>query len=223
MFYIVRIAIACIAVLLTLLFTKRTKNRRRIVAIVIVMVAVLYQFSVVFPIEQIHKYDNAEEVFHYMYSGNIDFIEYGQDSAFVSFRRQSSPGSFRSAVILKKDGKYIVGFPKKIECIYSYSDSGADVDFYHLKNTNDYYLTIFGAVDTDSVSDSENHKFNFANGKMSSTTMVYIKDISNYSLTYTSLEHEYTISTYMENEELRFNVTGDINNSSELERIKANK
>ena len=215
MFYIVRIAIACIAVLLTLLFTKRTKNRRRIVAIVIVMVAVLYQFSVVFPIEQIHKYDNAEEVFHYMYSGNIDFIEYGQDSAFVSFRRQSSPGSFRSAVILKKDGKYIVGFPKKIECIYSYSDSGADVDFYHLKNTNDYYLTIFGAVDTDSVSDSENHKFNFANGKMSSTTMVYIKDISNYSLTYTSFEHKYTISTYMENDELRFNVTGDINNSSE--------
>lgn len=223
MFYIVRIAIACIAVLLTLLFTKRTKNRRRIVAIVIVMVAVLYQFSVVFPIEQIHKYDNAEEVFHYMYSGNIDFIEYGQDSAFVSFRRQSSPGSFRSAVILKKDGKYIVGFPKKIECIYSYSDSGADVDFYHLKNTNDYYLTIFGAVDTDSVSDSENHKFNFANGKMSSTTTVYIKDISNYSLTYTSFEHKYTISTYMENDELCFNVTGDIDNSSELERIKANK
>lgn len=223
MFYIVRIVIACIAVLLTLLFTKRTKNRRRIVAIVIVMVAVLYQFSVVFPIEQIHKYDNVEDVFDYMYSGNIDFIEYGQDSAFVSFRQESSPNSFRSAVILKKDGKYIVGFPQKNERIYYCSGSGVSVSFYHLKNTNDYYLTIFGSVDTDSVSDSENHKFNFANGKMSSTTTVYIKDISNYSLTYTALEHEYTISTYMENEELRFNVTGDINNSSELERIKANK
>lgn len=215
MFYMIRLVIACIAVLLAVLFTKRTKNRKRIVAIVLVMIAVLYQFSVVFPIEQIHKYDNVEDVFHYMYSGNIDFIEYGQDSAFVSFRRQSSPGSFRSAIILKKDGKYIVGFPKKNECIYSYSDSGAGVDFYHLKNTNDYYLTIFGAVDTDSVSDSENHNFNFANGKMSSTTTVYINDISNYSLTYTSLEHEYTISTYMENGELRFNATGDINNSSE--------
>ena len=62
---------------------------------------------------------------------------------------------------------------------------------------------------------SENHKFNFANGNISSTTTVYIKDISNYSLTYTGLEHEYTISTYMENEKLCFNVTGDINNSSE--------
>ena len=81
MFYIIRLVIACIAVLLALLFTKHTKNRKRIVAIVLVMVAVLYQLSVVFPIEQIHKYDNVEEVFDYMYSGNIDFIEYGQDSA----------------------------------------------------------------------------------------------------------------------------------------------
>ena len=95
MFYIIRLVIACIAVLLALLFTKRTKNRKRIVAIVLVMVAVLYQLSVVFPIEQIHKYDNVEEVFDYMYSGNIDFIEYGQDSAFVSFRQKSSPNRFR--------------------------------------------------------------------------------------------------------------------------------
>ncbi len=215
MFYIIRLVIACIAVLLALLFTKRTKNRKRIVAIVLVMVAVLYQLSVVFPIEQIHKYDNVEEVFDYMYSGNIDFIEYGQDSAFVSFRQKSSPNRFRSAVILKKDGKYIVGFPKKNQRIYYYSGSGVSVSFYHLKDTNDYYLTIFGSVAPDSVSDSENHKFNFANGNISSTTTVYIKDISNYSLTYTGLEHEYTISTYMENEKLCFNVTGDVNNSSE--------
>lgn len=162
MFYIIRLVIACIAVLLALLFTKRTKNRKRIVAIVLVMVAVLYQLSVVFPIEQIHKYDNVEDVFYYMYSGNIDFIEYGQDSAFVSFRQKSSSNSFRSAVILKKDGKYIVGFPKKNQRIYYYSGSGVSVSFYHLKDTNDYYLTIFGSVVPDSVSDSENHKFNFA-------------------------------------------------------------
>lgn len=215
MFYIIRLVIACIAVLLALLFTKHTKNRKRIVAIVLVMVAVLYQLSVVFPIEQIHKYDNVEEVFDYMYSGHIDFIEYGQDSAFVSFRQKSSPNRFRSAVILKKDGKYIVGFPKKNQRIYYCSGSGVSVSFYHLKDTNDYYLTIFGSVAPDSVSDSENHKFNFANGNISSTTTVYIKDISNYSLTYTGLEHEYTISAYMENEKLCFNVTGDINNSSE--------
>ena len=214
MFYIIRLVIACIAVLLALLFTKRTKNRKRIVAIVLVMVAVLYQdFSVVFPIEQIHKYDNVEDVFYYMYSGNIDFIEYGQDSAFVSFRQKSSSNRFRSAVILKKDGKYIVGFPKKNQRIYYCSGSGVSVSFYHLKDTNDYYLTIFGSVAPDSVSDSENHKFNFANGNISSTTTVYIKDISNYSLTYTGLEHEYTISTYMENEKLCFNVTGDVNDS----------
>lgn len=146
MFYIIRLVIACIAVLLALLFTKRTKNRKRIVAIVLVMVAVLYQLSVVFPIEQIHKYDNVEEVFDYMYSGNIDFIEYGQDSAFVSFRQKPSPNRFRSAVILKKDGKYIVGFPKKNQRIYYCSGSGVSVSFYHLKDTNDYYLTIFGSV-----------------------------------------------------------------------------
>lgn len=118
-------------------------------------------------------------------------------------------------MILKKDGKYIVGFPKKNQRIYYCSGSGISVSFYHLKDTNDYYLTIFGSVAPDSVSDSENHKFDFANGNISSTTTVYIKDISNYSLTYTGLEHEYTISTYMENEKLCFNVTGDVNNSSE--------
>ncbi len=48
MFYVIRLVIACIAILLALLFTKRTKNRKRIVAIVLVMVAVLYQLSVVF-------------------------------------------------------------------------------------------------------------------------------------------------------------------------------
>lgn len=64
MFYIIRLVIACIAVLLALLFTKRTKYRKRIVAIVLVMVAVLYQLSVVFPIEQIHKYDNVETIFY---------------------------------------------------------------------------------------------------------------------------------------------------------------
>ena len=183
MFYIIRLVIACIAVLLALLFTKHTKKRKRNVAVIFVMVALLYQFSVMFPIEQIHKYDNVEDVFYYMYSGNIDFIEYGQDSAFVSFRQKSSSNRFRSAVILKKDGKYIVGFPKKNQRIYCYSGSGVSVSFYHLKDTNDYYLTIFGSVAPDSVSDSENHKFNFANGNISSTTTVYIKDISNYSLT----------------------------------------
>lgn len=221
MFYMIRLVIACIAVLLAVFFTKRTKKRKRNIVVIFIVVALLYQLSVMFPIEQIHKHDNVEDVFYYMYSGNIDFIEYGQDSAFVSFRQESSPNSFRSAVILKKDGKYIVGFPKKNQRIYYCSGSGVSVSFYRLKDTNDYYLTIFGDVDTDSVSDSENHNFNFANGKMSSTTTVYIKDISNYSLTYTALEHEYTISTYMENEELCFNVTGDINNSSEyLNNIK---
>lgn len=56
MFYIIRLVIACIAVLLALLFTKRTKNRKRIVAIVLVMVAVLYQLSVVF---RLNKYINT--------------------------------------------------------------------------------------------------------------------------------------------------------------------
>ncbi len=40
-----------------LLFTKRTKNRKRIVAIVLVMVAVLYQLSVVF--FRLNKYINT--------------------------------------------------------------------------------------------------------------------------------------------------------------------
>ena len=91
MFYIIRLVIACIAVLLALLFTKYTKKRKRNVAVIFVMVALLYQFSVMLPIEQIHKYDNVEDVFYYMYYGHIDFIEYGQDSAFVSFRQKSSP------------------------------------------------------------------------------------------------------------------------------------
>ena len=74
MFYIIRLVIACIAVLLALLFTKRTKNRKRIVAIVLVMVAVLYQLSVVFPIEQNPFTASIEIKLHSDYA-NSDLLE----------------------------------------------------------------------------------------------------------------------------------------------------
>lgn len=193
MFYIIRYIVCGLVLVITLIVTKSQshKIRKRIISFGIV-IAIFY-CSVCYPIEQLHGFDTPQEVFNYMYTGNIDFIEYGQESAYVSYRDSMSQSNFKSAVIAKEDDKYVIKVIGKIEEIYSFLDDGCSVKIYRVKNTEDYYITVFGIFDCDNIWDSDNNIFQFSKfGEVLSTT-VYIKDINNYQINVKTANKQQTV------------------------------
>lgn len=102
MFYIIRYIVCGLVLVITLIGTKRQSHKimKRIISFGIV-IAIFY-CSVCYPIEQFHGFDTPQEVFNYMYLGDIDFVEYGQESAYISYRNSMRQNNFKSAVILKE-------------------------------------------------------------------------------------------------------------------------
>lgn len=182
MFYIIRYVVCAAILLLTLIAAKKrpVKPAKRLAVFGIVVC--LFYSSILFPIEQVHGFQTPQEVFHYMCVGNIDFVEYGQDTAYIAYHSPVNQGEIKSAVIEKREGKYIVKVVRKIDTVYSFLDDGCSVKIYNVKNTNDYYITIFGMFDTESVSDSENHIFQFLRTGDIGFTTVYIQNINSYQL-----------------------------------------
>lgn len=214
MFYIIRCIVCGAFLLLVFIIVKDKPHKVAKCLIAFGVVILMFYCSIYFPIEQVYGFNTPQEVFDYMYIGDIGFVEYGQDTAYVAYQSPIRQSEFKSAIIEKRDDKYIAKVVGKIDTIYSFLDDGCSVKIYSVKDTNDYYITIFGMFDQTSISDSDKNIFQFLSINDIGFTTVYIQNIDNYQLNIQMLNKQKTIEVNRStNGSLEFSSTENLENS----------
>lgn len=182
MFYIIRCVVCFVLIMITFITVRQKPHKILRLVVSLGMVVLIFYCSVCFPIEQVHKFNTPQEVFEYMYIGNIDFVEYGKDTAYIAYRNPNKQSVCKSAIIKKEGSKYVVKVVRKIDVLYSFLDDGCSVKIYSIKDSDDYYVTIFGIFDQSLIFDSDNNAFQFSSVNDVGFTTVYIRNIDNYQL-----------------------------------------
>jgi hypothetical protein len=119
-----------------------------------------YQATALTPLENLFiTFPTLKEACEYKDSGEVKIILDGEQSAMVWFVRGRTNAY---SVFYKKDGGYKLGTPLSYRHItgkaLTGSPFGIQIDIYHVKNTDDYYISAFDAFAENDYEVTDNYK-----------------------------------------------------------------
>ena len=189
MFYMFRILIFCILLLVLILlfrfYPKQFSKYRRVFCIIFVFI--LLTVSVIFPIEKsILKFSSVDNLCQYRYHSSIDYMIEGKNSCMLLYSANKSTTSITFCA--KKDG-YQIGNYFLQNTIYNGMWNGYSFRIYQYGN-EDYYVLISGFSDNETFIITDKYGSIFSNLYDNSSTDNYIRygafvpnlDESNYSV-----------------------------------------
>ena len=161
MFSIVRIIIACVFLVCSIIvINKKAKNKRRLcgsftVASVCLLVALSF-----LPLENLFiTFDTPEKAFEYYNWGesDIELVVEGENCGFVVGSKENTDTYL---IIPKTTDGWKIGIGSDTKKIVHKLDDGISVYVFQYKNTNDYFITILNTSGGESkVSDDYNTEF----------------------------------------------------------------
>lgn len=137
--------------------TPVTKRVRWVIAIITLVFITIFglipmeNFFVTFP--------SPQAAFNYSCVGEIMDVVDGNDSCMVIYKE--SKQTFITTFFLKEGMGYKLGTHFSFETVYAENHDGLVVEVYMVKNTEDYYVSLFGSLKSDriDIADSANSNF----------------------------------------------------------------
>lgn len=163
MFYgIVRLIIWILILFVASIIIRKSKllHKKLVLAITFIFATVLVTVIGLIPVENSVKYfDSPESVFAYRSSGKIEDIIYGKESCLLI--SSTDPNTYSDMIIPKTSDGYKLPSVFSIKKIADKMNGLGSFEIYHVKDTNDYYLsgTCFSNGNPLELSDNKNSEF----------------------------------------------------------------
>lgn len=159
LFYVLRIILWIFVSILVMSKIRKTEIvRKKLLSFVIIFLClILISITGMSPIENIFiQFKTPENVFHYVNSGKIDDIIYGENSCMVIYSDSDSTGS-HFIVSKTEKGYRIPGYFETKHVLHKFDKSGC-FDIYNAAGTDDYYIvgTFISKNDDINIIDSSN-------------------------------------------------------------------
>lgn len=144
LYIIIRLLILIFAVVIyKSLIKKRTKKTLLILCIIVLAVISLPFENLLF------RFDTPEKLFNYSQNGQIVDVVHGEDSCMVYYEKNQ--GTYSRVIFRKKDNSYKMIFQTDISTVYDRFDSSGSFKIYHIKDTDDYYVSATCFVGADEI------------------------------------------------------------------------
>lgn len=179
MFWIIRIIICVVILIATIIILKKYLKKSFMWFFVLLIVLSLFYLSVLFPVEnRVAKFASPQQIFDYVYQGKVEKVISGKNSCFILY---SQSGSSVNSAIFKKEGNlYILNPLNNGKVISTLNKDGLDIRLYRVKDTNDYYITVFGFNNISTNTFNNLTDFQIINTDNSFVACAFVENISDY-------------------------------------------
>ncbi len=167
---LLKLFFAVVLICLIRVIFKKTNFAKTIKIVLSVALGFLLVAVIFIPFKSILTYKTPEEVYQHIVGGEYLEVVEGQESS--AFLYKSEDDSVSTLFVLKDGDKYKKCSFFDFETIYSAFPNGVVVDLIHVKNTNDYYLLVWGIANDIQISDNLNTDFNLIYENFASQTAV---------------------------------------------------
>ena len=183
MFYgLARMLISAIILILSFILKNKFTKRKILFGFLclVIVIAMLW----VTPLENLFvSFYSPQAVFEYAGQGEIvDIIEGSESAALITKKKE---GVFSTYFVMKQENKYkIAPVNAATKISTQYYDSVA-LYIYHVRETDDYYLRIWGTVSKEmELSDTENTDFSIIYESFSNKQMINVLEKIDFSAEY---------------------------------------
>lgn len=146
MLYItVRFLVLVFAFVIDKTIIKKKSKIVRFVLFIIVLTVISLPFE-----NLLLRFNTPEELFYYSKNGQIVDVVYGENSCMVYYKKNQQ--TYSRVIFGKNDNSYIMLLQADISTVYHKFDSMGSFNIYHVKGTDDYYISAISFVGVDEIS-----------------------------------------------------------------------